>query len=103
MSFVAVSKVKYPDFLKERIQAVGLEMLPVAKLQPGFISIAFHQSSDKNETMMYWEWQSKSDHEACMQSKDWAAIMDNSGALFQSEGVEFSIETYERIDTISKS
>ncbi len=98
MSFVAISRVTYPTALKEQIQAVGLKMLPVAKAQPGLIHIAFHQSCDKNETMMYWEWQSKSDHEACMQSKDWTDITNSSEALFKSEGVTFSLQTYERLD-----
>lgn len=97
MSFVAISKVKYPPSLKDQIHEFGLEMLPMAKLQPGFISIRFHQSHESNETMMYWEWGSQSDHEACMQSKDWGVLMDKSGSLFQSGGVEFTIQTYERL------
>ena len=97
MSFVAISKVKYPIALKEAIHAVGLNMIPIAKRQPGFISIAFHQAHDKNETMMYWQWQSEQDHKACMQSKDWQAIMDISASLFLSEEVEFSVETFEKL------
>ena len=97
MSFVAFSKIKYPSALKEKILKFGLEMLPLAKLQPGFISISFHQSTEINETMMYWEWESQSDHEACMQSKDWNDLMENSGTLFQTENVEFTIQTYERL------
>jgi quinol monooxygenase YgiN len=97
MSYVAISKVTYPAMLKDEIHAVGLEMIPVAKNQPGFISVAFHQASDKNETMMYWEWASKHDHEACMQSSDWSAVIEKSSLLFQSEGVEFLVETYDRL------
>lgn len=97
MTFVAISKVKYPDHLKIRIQQVGLDMLPVARAQPGFVSVSFHQSADKNETMMYWEWESQSDHEACMNSNEWAGIMAKHGALFSEEGVEFSIELFERL------
>ena len=97
MSFVAISKVKFPEALKEQVQAVGLKMIPVAKRQPGFISIAFHQATDAHETMMYWEWQKEANHMACMQSEDWAGIMADSGDLFQTEGVEFSIQTYEKI------
>ena len=97
MSFVAVSKVNYPQAMREQIQAVGMQMLPVARSQPGFISIAFHQATDSNETMMYWEWESKEAHESCMQSPDWLEIMKNSAELFQTEGVGFSIETYERL------
>jgi quinol monooxygenase YgiN len=97
MSFVAISKVKYPAELKEAIHAVGINMIPIAKRQPGFVSIAFHQSTEKNETMMYWQWQSEQDHLACMQADDWQAIIELSKSLFQSEGVELSIESYERL------
>lgn len=97
MSFVAISTVKYPADLKEAIHAVGLNMIPIAKRQPGFVSIAFHQSCDKNETMMYWQWESEEDHKACMQSKDWQAIMELSASLFQSERVSFSVEGFEKI------
>ncbi len=55
MSFVAISKAIYPALLRDEVHAVGLNMTQVAKAQPGYISVAFHQSSDKNETMMYWE------------------------------------------------
>ncbi|MEM8498056.1 MAG: antibiotic biosynthesis monooxygenase [Pseudomonadota bacterium] len=97
MSFVAISKVKYPEPLKKQIHSFGMRMLPLAQVQPGFISISFHQSTDAAETMMYWEWNTQSDHEACMKSPAWNALMSNSGELFQSEGVEFSISTYERL------
>ena len=97
MSFVAISKVSYPAHLRQDIQAVGLEMLPVARQQPGFISVAFHQSNENNETMMYWEWESHLDHESCMQSADWNAIMGKHGATFSQTGVQFSLETYVRL------
>ena len=48
--------------------------------------------------MMYWEWASEQDHLNCMKSDDWRAIMDLSTSLFHSEGVELSIESYERLD-----
>ncbi len=97
MSFVAISKVRYPKLLKEEIHSFGMSMIPVAKSQPGFIFISFHQSKEDDETMMYWEWASQADHEACMKSSDWTILMENSGGLFQSEGVEFSLTTYERL------
>lgn len=97
MSFVAVSKVSFPAALKKEIQAIGLEMLPVARSQVGFISIAIHQSNEKNETMMYWEWESRSHHEACMKSEDWRAILVRHDSIFSQDGVQFSLETYERL------
>ncbi|QDT97803.1 antibiotic biosynthesis monooxygenase family protein [Gimesia aquarii] len=97
MSFVAISKVKYPDSLKEEIHNIGLQMVPIAKQQPGFISIRFHQAHESNVTMMYWEWESKSNHDSCMASDAWADIMEQSKPVFEAEGTKFSIETYERL------
>lgn len=97
MSFVAISKVSFPAELKDKIQETGLQMIPIAKTQAGFISIAFHESLEQNETMMYWEWETKADHENCMNSDDWSELMDKNGLIFQSEGVEFSINTYKKI------
>lgn len=97
MSFVAVSNVTFPAALQDEIQAFGMRMLPLAKQHPGFISISYHQSTEVHQTMMYWEWESRADHEACMSSKDWAELMQSSGDLFQNEGVEFSVQTYDRL------
>jgi len=93
MSFVAISTVKYPLALKDKIHSFGLSMIPIAKKQSGFISISFHQSNSRCETMMYWEWEKEDNHEACMQSKDWEQLMSVSGVLFQTDGVEFEVET----------
>lgn len=97
MSFVAVSKVTFPAHLQDDIQAFGKRMLPLAKAHPGFVSISFHQSNESPETMMYWEWESRADHEACMSSNDWMELMQSAGDLFQNEGVEFSVQTYDRL------
>lgn len=97
MSFVAISKLSFPAELAEKLIAVGHEMIPLAKKQKGFISIAFHHSEQENQTAMVWEWESEADHLACMQSSDWSAIMEKHGTLFQSQGVEFSLETYQRL------
>ena len=97
MGFVVISKVKFPDILKDKIIAVGLEILPFAKKQKGFISIAFHVSDQEGETMMYWEWESKKAYECCMQSDDWFALMQRHKNLFDLEGVVFSSSTYNKL------
>lgn len=97
MSFIAISKLKFPTQLAEKLIAVGEEMIPIAKQQNGFISIAFHYSEEMHQTLMVWEWASEADHTACMQSEDWSAIMAKHGELFQTPGVEFSLETYQRL------
>jgi len=97
MTFVAISKVSFPDSLREQVQSAGRAMIPIARQQPGFIGVAFHQSLDASQTMMYWEWESQSDHHACMQSEEWTTIMQDFGAVFSQENVEFSIETFEKL------
>ncbi len=97
MSYVAISTVKYPESMKQAIHEVGLSMIPLAKAQPGFVSIRFHQSTESNETMMYWEWTCKADHQACMASDDWRTIMAKSTPLFATPGVEFSLQTFDRL------
>lgn len=97
MSFVAITKVKFPRELKSKIHAVGLAMLPIAKSQPGFVSIGFHESKSENETMMYWEWESEANYKACTQSSKWALLMERHSVLFATDGVEFFMDTYERL------
>ncbi len=98
MSFVVISKVKFPEHLKQEIHAVASDMMMVAKQQPGLIHVAFHQASDESMTMMYWEWRSQTDHDACMQSSACSDILAASAALFQSPAVAVSIETFERLE-----
>ena len=97
MSYVAISKVSFPASEKEGIKAVGLAMVEIAKTQPGFVSIAFHESDEGNETMMYWVWETKEDHENCMKSDVWLELMQKSRSLFSNQEVTFSITTYTRI------
>ena len=97
MSFVVITKVQYPDEIEESLLEVGKAMIPIAQQQPGFIAVTYNLSNEGNETMMYWEWQTEADHEACMNSPDWLKIVEQSAQIFQTEGVEFSMESYERI------
>ncbi len=95
MSFVVVSKVKFPAHIKDDVYQVAADMMAVAKQQPGLIHVAFHQANDDNMTMMYWEWRSQADHDACLQHTAWTAILAASEQLFQA--TEISIETFERL------
>lgn len=97
MSYVAVSKVTFPDQLKERILAVGLAMIPIAQQHKGFKAISFHEARFKNETMLYWECESMEDHESCMRSAPWLALMKANAELFSEEGVAFSVDIYKKI------
>lgn len=97
MSFVAITKVRYPHDIQDQIHAFGLKILPIARQQPGFIAIRFHESLDASETLMYWEWESVPDHEAFMVTPAWESLMAHAKPLFETEGVEFSSERYERL------
>jgi hypothetical protein len=97
MSFKAISRVKFPDSMRDKVISVGVKMLPIANRQAGLISVSFNESVDSNETMMIWDWESKADHEACMASEDWAQLMQESASIFQTEAVEFFISYYESV------
>ena len=97
MSFIAMSRVKFPPALGDAVRTVGHRLIPIARDQPGLIDIAFHQSLEGDETVMIWEWRTRADHEACQHSPTWAKLMQEAGDLFQSPGVAFSLETYERL------
>lgn len=98
MSFIAISRVKYPKSMKTQRHAIGLKMLPIAGQRPGLIGISFSQSTDSDETMMYWQWQSKSGHEACWASPAWLKIIEESAPIFNTNSVHFSVNSYECIE-----
>lgn len=97
MSFVAISKVQYPDDFKNEIEEVGKAMMPIAQMLPGFIDVAFHQTINKNETMMIWQWQTQQHHEACLNCSEMAELMQQYGPLFAEKGVTVSVEIYQRL------
>jgi heme-degrading monooxygenase HmoA len=53
-------------------QPLLLELLaqtnPVLTRQPGFVSAATHRSLDGTEVLVYLQWRSVADHEACVQN-----------------------------------
>jgi quinol monooxygenase YgiN len=97
MSFVAISKVKYPESKKHAIEEAGKAMMLIAKMQPGFIDVSFHQALNKSETMMIWQWQTQQHHEACLICSEMADLMQQYGPLFAEEDVSVSVEIYQRL------
>lgn len=98
MSFVAISKVEYPPHLKNEIEQVGLAMIPIAQAQAGYMNVTFHQSLQRDQTMMIWEWQSADNHADCLNSEQMNQLMKASGALFADPAVSIAIETYEKVE-----
>jgi quinol monooxygenase YgiN len=100
MTFVAISKVQYPEALKQQIETVGLAMIPIAQLQPGCNDVSFHQTLNKNETMMIWHWQTQQHHEACLSCSEMAKLMQQYGPLFAEASVVVSVEIYQRLGEV---
>ena len=97
MSFIAITKVTYPEALEDQIRRAGFDIVAFAKKQTGLITIDFHRSTSLNETLMVWEWRDQLDHQRCMESEVWSLLLKKVGMVFNNEGVEFSIATYERL------
>lgn len=95
MSFIVITKIKYSASVKDEVFSLAEESLPIAKSQAGLISVRFHSACDKDETMMYWEWETQEAHERCMASEDWQSLTPRWDKLFTSGEAEFSLETFE--------
>ena len=97
MSFVVITRVKYSASVEEEVMALANESLPIVKQQPGLSSVKFHKSHSGNETMMYWDWESKEAHESCMASSEWNELSPRWDKLFASGEAEFMLDTYELV------
>ena len=98
MTFVVITQVRCPRENLAEIQAVGRQMLPLARAAAGHVSVALHVNSERPETMMYWEWQSESDHQVLLQTKEWLDLMGQHAELFGHDGVEFSMTRFQRVE-----
>ena len=97
MKYVVVTKVAYPPSLEKQALEAGRRTVEFASSMTGLNSISLHQSTDGNETMMVWEWESQRDCEEGMTSDQWAQHTMALNELIPSDQIEFSFESYLRI------
>lgn len=98
MSFIVVTRIQYSPPVEEEVLALANDSLPIARQQPGLKSVRFHKSHNSDETMMYWEWETKEAHEACMASPEWNELSLRWDKLFNSGNAEFLLDTYELVE-----
>jgi heme-degrading monooxygenase HmoA len=98
MSFVVVTRVRFKPAAEQEVLSLAKASMPIAARQPGLESMQFHRSHAGNETMMYWLWDERASHEACMASQDWGILSDRWDRLLGSGNAEFFLDTYEPQD-----
>ena len=63
--------------------------------QPGFVSLTVHRSLDGSQVIVYLQWRSRADHEACMNSPEVFAAGQELMALLQTGTVTMDVQPFE--------
>jgi heme-degrading monooxygenase HmoA len=66
---------------------------PVFRKQPGLYGLKTYVGEDGQSLSSVFEWRSKADHEACMQSPDFAQLGAEWGEMFASDAAKFEVWT----------
>lgn len=98
MSYVVISRVKFPVSHLAEIESAGKALIEIVKAQEGLIHAAFHIAQSADETMMYMEWYSPQYHQALFESPQWLAVMADHQVAFDSPDVTFNASSYQRVD-----
>lgn len=96
--FTVVTRTRFKPEARETVIGLLDKVFPIFKKQPGLVFISAHHSHDETETMTYLQWLTKTHHEACMASEDFAEFNTEWGKLLESGDIEFSLQTYDVID-----
>jgi len=92
--FIVVTRCFFEPDARDEFMAYDVACGPIFRRMKGFVSLRKHLSTDGTEQMGYWQWESRADHEACMQHEDWAPFAAKWEALQQSGKFRFELQTY---------
>ena len=93
--FVVVTRSTFSRDIEGEVLALAKRSVPIAKTQPGFVDIVVHINHDRTQIMTYWKWERREDHEACMASDDWLALMPGWEKLIADGKLQFDMDIYE--------
>lgn len=96
--FVVVTKTSFKPEYSERVVDLALESVAIFKQQSGLVSMRVHRAHDGSHIMTYLEWESESDHLACMASSDFAVLNAAWAEILHSGHAELQLSTYEVLD-----
>ena len=100
-SFIVVTRSKFAPTDLARMLELAEMAIPIFKKQKGLKSLNFLASHDKSETSTILQWETKEDHEACMQSADFESFNEEWGKMMEQGNLNFELQTYELKDIYS--
>jgi len=73
---------------------------PVLTRQPGFISASTHRSFDGTEVLVYLQWRTAADHEACVQSIEMNQASAGLMEFINAGRTRFEVHMYDVTSTL---
>lgn len=93
--FVVVTRSTFSPDVETEALALAKRSVPIAKAQVGFVDMVVHLNHARTQIMTYWKWRNQSDHQACMDSDAWCALMPGWEKLIADGKLKFDMETYD--------
>lgn len=96
--FIVITRTFFDEDTKDKVFEISKNSMLIFKKQPGLIKIRMHVEHEQQQTLTYFEWESKEAHEACMQSPDFADWGVAWNELVNSGKIRWELNTYEILD-----
>ena len=96
--FIVITRTFFDEDTKDKVFEISKNSLPIFKKQPGLIKIRMHVEHEQQQTLTYFEWESREAHEACMQSPDFADWGMAWDELVKTGKIRWELNTYEILD-----
>ena len=99
--FIVITRTFFDEDTKDKVFEISKNSMLIFKKQPGLIKIRMHVENEQQQTLTYFEWESREAHEACMQSPDFADWGVAWNELVNSGKIRWELNTYEILDEYS--
>lgn len=94
-AFTVLVTLKVPESHQQDVLRLAEGHLPIFAQQPGFIAAQVYYSHDQTRVLTFLQWETQADHEACMQSPDWAQANPQFTVLLDKGTMQMDVRTYE--------
>lgn len=91
-----------PDDQAELLR-LSTAMLPVFARQPGFVAASLHRATDATELLLYLQWRSQADSDACLTSPEMMSAGQEWMAFVRSGKATFALQPYEVVTVATAS
>ncbi len=89
--YVVITRTSVPSEHMKWAVEMARKSDPIFRQQPGLVSLKTYHGEDGQSLSSVFEWRSKADHEACMQSPSFAQFSAEWGEMFASGAAKFEM------------